>query len=180
MLRLRFEIKNEIGLRTDIASGKLRVSQIRDVDINDLLGRETVQLDLDLIEAFAKNKTILVTGAGGSIGSEMCRQLCNFNPELLLLIEQAENPLFYIERELRRRFPNVSIKAIICNITDKGANTAAPAILIVNLLRFITIPSAEVSSFNLNLFKRNYSRMRPLPILIPLLNCQASLRQLLK
>ncbi len=105
---------------TDIASGKLRVSQIRDVDINDLLGRETVQLDLDLIEAFAKDKTILVTGAGGSIGSEMCRQLCNFNPELLLLIEQAENPLFYIERELRRRFPNVSIKAIICNITDRN------------------------------------------------------------
>ncbi|GAH66659.1 unnamed protein product, partial [marine sediment metagenome] len=74
------------------------ISQIRDVDIDDLLGREAVQLDLDLIEAFAKDKTILVTGAGGSIGSEMCRQLCNFNPKLLLLIEQAENPLFYVER----------------------------------------------------------------------------------
>jgi FlaA1/EpsC-like NDP-sugar epimerase len=84
-----------------------------------LLGRETVQLDLDLIEAFAKDKTILVTGAGGSIGSELCRQLCNFNPQMLLLVEQAENPLFYIERELRRRFPNVNIKAIICNITDR-------------------------------------------------------------
>jgi FlaA1/EpsC-like NDP-sugar epimerase len=104
---------------TDIASGRFRVSQIRDVDINDLLGRETVQLDLDLIEAFAKNKTILVTGAGGSIGSEMCRQVCNFNPKLLLLVEQAENPLFYIERELHRRFPNVTVISIICNITDK-------------------------------------------------------------
>jgi len=104
---------------TDIASGKFRVSQIRDVDINDLLGREAVQLDLDLIEAFAKDKIILVTGAGGSIGSEMCRQLCNFNPNPLLLIEQAENPLFYIERELRKQFPAVSIKAIICNITDR-------------------------------------------------------------
>jgi len=104
---------------TDIASGKFRVSQIRDVDINDLLGRKTVQLDLDLIEVFAKNKTILVTGAGGSIGSEMCRQVCNFNPKLLLLAEQAENPLFYIERELRRRFPNVTVISIICNITDK-------------------------------------------------------------
>ncbi|MFZ2149208.1 MAG: nucleoside-diphosphate sugar epimerase/dehydratase [Sedimentisphaerales bacterium] len=104
---------------TDIASGKFRVSQIRDVDINDLLGRETVQLDLDLIEAFAKDKTILVTGAGGSIGSEMCKQLCNFTPKLLLLIEQAENPLFYIERELHKQFPEVPIKAIICNITDK-------------------------------------------------------------
>jgi len=104
---------------TDIASGKLRVSQIRDVDINDLLGREAVKLDMDLIEAFAKDKTVLVTGAGGSIGSEMCRQLCNFNPKLLLLIEQAENPLFYIERELRKQFAEVQIKAIICNITDK-------------------------------------------------------------
>ena len=104
---------------TDIASGKFRVSQIRDVDINDLLGRETVQLDLDLIEAFAKDKTILVTGAGGSIGSEMCKQLCNFTPKLLLLIEQAENPLFYIERELRKQFPAVLIKALICNITDR-------------------------------------------------------------
>jgi FlaA1/EpsC-like NDP-sugar epimerase len=105
---------------TDIASGKLRVSQIRDVDINDLLGREAVKLDTHLIEAFAKNKTILVTGAGGSIGSEMCRQLCNFNPKLLVLIEQAENPLFYVERELRKKFAEVSIKTIICNITDKA------------------------------------------------------------
>ena len=104
---------------TDIASGKFKVSQIRDVEINDLLGREVVQLDLDLIEAFAKDKTILVTGAGGSIGSEMCRQLCLFGPKLLLLVEQVENPLFYIERELRDKFPQLNIKAIICNITDK-------------------------------------------------------------
>lgn len=102
----------------DIASGKYRVSQIRDVDINDLLGREAVQLDVALIESFAKNKVVLVTGAGGSIGSEMCRQLCNFNPKLLLLLEQAENPLFYIEQELHQKFPAVSIKALICNITD--------------------------------------------------------------
>ena len=105
---------------TDIASGKFRVSQIRDVDINDLLGREVVQLDLDLIEAFAKDKTILVTGAGGSIGSEMCRQICLFSPRQLLLIEQAENPLFHVERDLRRQFPNVTIEPIICNITDRA------------------------------------------------------------
>ncbi|MBN1804254.1 MAG: polysaccharide biosynthesis protein [Sedimentisphaerales bacterium] len=105
---------------TDIAAGKLRVSQIREVDINDLLGRETVQLDLDLIENFAKDKTILVTGAGGSIGSEICKQLCNFNPKLILLIEQAENPLFYIERELSSKFPSIASKAIICDITDKA------------------------------------------------------------
>jgi len=104
---------------TDIASGKFRVSQIRDVDINDLLGREAVELDLDLIENFLKDKIILVTGAGGSIGSEMCRQVCNFKPKLLLLVEQAENPLFYIERELHKQFPEARIETIICNITDR-------------------------------------------------------------
>jgi len=104
---------------TDIASGKFTVSQIRDVDINDLLGREVVQLDLGLIEAFLTDKVIFVTGAGGSIGSEMCRQVCNFRPKLLLLIEQAENPLFYVERELNAQFPEVNKKAIVCNITDK-------------------------------------------------------------
>lgn len=105
---------------TDIASGKLQVSQIRDVDINDLLGREAVNLELDLIESYVRDKIILVTGAGGSIGSEMCRQLCYFEPKQLLLIEQAENPLFHIERELESTFPKVALKALVCNITDKN------------------------------------------------------------
>lgn len=104
---------------TDIASGKLRVSQIRDVDIDDLLGRDVVQLDLKSIESFLNNKTILVTGAGGSIGSEMCRQVCNFGPKLLLLLEQAENPLFFIERELRRDHPEVDIRPVIANMVDR-------------------------------------------------------------
>ncbi|MGB8226821.1 MAG: nucleoside-diphosphate sugar epimerase/dehydratase [Sedimentisphaerales bacterium] len=103
----------------DIASGRYRVSQIRDVDINDLLGREAIQLDLDIIEQYLKNKVILVTGAGGSIGSEMCRQVCNFEPKLLLLLEQAENALFFIERELRKSFPKVAMETIICDIIDK-------------------------------------------------------------
>jgi len=103
---------------TDIASGKLRVSQIRDVDINDLLGREAVQLDLHLVEKFVRDKIVLVTGAGGSIGSEMTRQLCRFQPKKLLLLEHAENPLFHIERELRSKFVNIDIEPLICNITD--------------------------------------------------------------
>ncbi len=115
-IKIRFRMVPSI---TDIASGRFKVSQIRDVDINDLLGREVVQLDLDLIGEFATNKTILVTGAGGSIGSEMCRQLCNFKPKLLLLVEQAENPLFYIERELKKTYPDVPLTTLICDITDK-------------------------------------------------------------
>lgn len=114
--KIRFRMVPSI---TDIASGKLKVSQIRDVDINDLLGRSVVQLDLDMIEKFLKNKVICVTGAGGSIGSEMCRQVCLFEPKLLLLIEQAENPLFHIERELRKNLPDVNIVAVICDIADK-------------------------------------------------------------
>ena len=104
---------------TDIASGKLNVSQIREVEISDLLGRDEIQLDIDMIKNFLSKKVILVTGAGGSIGSEMCRQVCNFEPKLLLLVEQAENPLFHIERELRKNYPNVNLKAIICDITDQ-------------------------------------------------------------
>ena len=105
---------------TDIAAGRFKVSQIRDVGINDLLGREAVQLDTDLIETFIKGKIILVTGAGGSIGSEMCRQICRFRPKSLLLVEQAENPLFYIEQELRERFPDIAMTAIVCDITDQS------------------------------------------------------------
>jgi FlaA1/EpsC-like NDP-sugar epimerase len=114
--KVRFRIVPSI---TDIAAGKLRVSEVRDVDINDLLGREVVHLDLDLIQAFARDKIILVTGAGGSIGSEMCRQIAQLGPELLLLVEQAENPLFYIERDLRRQFPAVRTQPLVCDITDR-------------------------------------------------------------
>ncbi|MHC4961780.1 MAG: polysaccharide biosynthesis protein, partial [Planctomycetota bacterium] len=103
---------------TDIASGKFSVSQMRHVDIDDLLGREVVQLDMLQLEKFLKDKVILVTGAGGSIGSEMCRQVCAFGPKLLLLVEQAENPLFFIEGELRKNFPDVQMKAVICDIAE--------------------------------------------------------------
>jgi len=112
---LRF---NTIPDLVEIASGKLRVSQIRDVDINDLLGREPVQLDLDLIGQFIRDKVVLITGAGGSIGAEMCRQVGQFAPRTLVLVEQAENPLFFIERELGQRFPQIDIQAHIADVVD--------------------------------------------------------------
>ena len=113
--KLRF---STVPSLTDIASGKFSVSQMRHVDINDLLGREVVQLDMLQLEKFLKDKVVLITGAGGSIGSEMCRQVCAFGPELLLLVEQAENPLFFIEQELRKNFPDVQMKAVICDIAE--------------------------------------------------------------
>jgi len=103
-----------------IASGRVRISQIRDVDINDLLGREPVKLETDLISAFIQDKVVMITGAGGSIGSEMCRQVAQFSPKRLLLVEQAETGLFFVERELRDNYPTIDIRPCICDITDKA------------------------------------------------------------
>ncbi|MCH9022035.1 MAG: polysaccharide biosynthesis protein [Planctomycetes bacterium] len=102
-----------------IASGQVSVSQTRDVDINDLLGRDPVQLDLDLIEEFIKDEVVMITGAGGSIGSEMCRQVGLFKPKMLLLVEQTENGLFFIERELHDKFPETRIQPHVCDVTDR-------------------------------------------------------------
>ncbi len=75
--------------------------QIRDVDINDLLRREPVQLNSDAISTLIAGRTVLVTGAGGSIGSEICRQVLKFRPKMLVLVERAENSLFQVEQEFR-------------------------------------------------------------------------------
>ena len=112
---LRFRIIPDL---VAIASGEVSVSQTRDVDINDLLGRDPVKLDLDLIREFIKDEVVMITGAGGSIGSEMCRQVGLFQPKMLLLLEQTEIGLFYIERELREKFPETAIQPHVCDITD--------------------------------------------------------------
>jgi FlaA1/EpsC-like NDP-sugar epimerase len=104
----------------DLIDGRVTVSQIRPVDINDLLGREVVKLDDDAIGKFLTGRRILITGAGGSIGSEMCRQVCLFRPMELILIEQAETPLFDIDNELKAAFPDIKISARICDIYDRG------------------------------------------------------------
>jgi FlaA1/EpsC-like NDP-sugar epimerase len=103
----------------DLISGKIRVSQMREIDINDLLGREPAKLDCEAISNYIHNKVVMITGAGGSIGSEMCRQIGNFAPARLVLVEQAENPLFFIEREMRRKFPELNITVYICDIFDR-------------------------------------------------------------
>lgn len=104
---------------TDLIAGRVQVSRIREVSIADLLGRDAVQLDTDLIGRELRGKRVLITGAGGSIGSEMCRQIAAFAPQRVILIEQAENNLFEIDRELRARFPRLDVRSCVADITDK-------------------------------------------------------------
>lgn len=99
-----------IPMIEDIASGKVSVSQFRDVQVEDLLGREPVQLDLGSISDYATGKVILVTGAGGSIGSEICRQISNFSPRKLILLGHGENSIYSIEMELKNLFKDKSIQ----------------------------------------------------------------------
>lgn len=94
----------------DIATGKVSVSQFRDVQVEDLLGRETVELDIDSISEYVTGKVVLVTGAGGSIGSEVCRQLSKFKPRKLVLLGHGENSIYTIEIELKVLFKDSQIQ----------------------------------------------------------------------
>jgi FlaA1/EpsC-like NDP-sugar epimerase len=112
---LRFKTLPAIA---DLIAGRAQVQQIRDVDINDLLGRAPVELDSASIAEFLDGRVVAVTGAGGSIGSEMCRQVARFAPKRLLLIEQAEQNLFEIDRELRAGFSDIDVVPYIADIGD--------------------------------------------------------------
>ncbi len=101
-----------------IIDGRVTMSQLQAVKIEDLLGREAVVLDAERISHFVRGRVVLVTGAGGSIGSELCRQIARFGPSRLLLVEQAENNLFHIHRHLVREFPDVPVVPCIADICD--------------------------------------------------------------
>ena len=104
-----------------VMTGKLTVSEMREVKIEDLLGRDEVELDMDAISEKLTNKTILVTGAGGSIGSEICRQVMKFKPRKVLLLGHGENSIYQIDMELRQIvFEEVEIIPIIADIQDRN------------------------------------------------------------
>ncbi|HEX2269061.1 MAG TPA: nucleoside-diphosphate sugar epimerase/dehydratase [Pyrinomonadaceae bacterium] len=100
----------------EILQGTVKVSRIRDVQIEDLLGREPVQLDEPEVERFVAGKVVMVTGAGGSIGSELVRQVARFRPAELLLVERTEFALFSIDRELRAAFPDLCIVPLMADV----------------------------------------------------------------
>ena len=103
---------------SDIVSGKVSVSALRNIELDDLLGRDPVALDLPGLEAFLKGRTVLVTGAGGSIGSELCRQIARFAPSRLVLFDQSEFALYTIEQEFRDQHGAVEVVAVIGDAKD--------------------------------------------------------------
>lgn len=103
----------------ELLQGKVTVSRIREIEIEDLLGRSPIQLDRNSMDRFLNGKTVVVTGAGGSIGSELVRQLADCDTENLILIERSEFNLFEIEREIRHKLPDVQLKVIIADICDR-------------------------------------------------------------
>lgn len=104
---------------SEIIDGRVSVSQIKRVDIEDLLGRDQVQLDQEAIQGYLTGKRVLVTGAAGSIGSEICRQVCSYKPAKLVLLDNAETPLYQIEKELVERFPDLRIVPIIADVRQR-------------------------------------------------------------
>ncbi|KGE18332.1 polysaccharide biosynthesis protein [Paenibacillus wynnii] len=103
----------------DLIAGKISVKKLRDVSVEDLLGREPVVADLNSILDYVHHKTVLVTGAGGSIGSELCRQIAPFMPDKLLLLGHGENSIYTIEMELRKSFPDLNIVTVIADVQDR-------------------------------------------------------------
>lgn len=117
----------DTGVRTqtipkieDLMTGKVSVTDIQDVKIEDLLGRDEVQLDMEAIANKLTGKTIMITGAGGSIGSEICRQVNRFTPKKLILLGHGENSIYLIERELKDKVaPHTAIIPVIADVQDR-------------------------------------------------------------
>ncbi|TCP24925.1 FlaA1/EpsC-like NDP-sugar epimerase [Scopulibacillus darangshiensis] len=104
----------------DLMMGKVSVNHVRDVKVEDLLGRDPIELDMESISESITGETILVTGAGGSIGSEICRQVTKFSPKKLVLLGHGENSIYTIEMELRNKYPNgPEFVTEIADIQDK-------------------------------------------------------------
>jgi FlaA1/EpsC-like NDP-sugar epimerase len=102
-----------------IINGNVSMKKVRDVELEDLLGREPVKLELNKIALYLKNKVVLVTGGGGSIGSELCRQIAVFLPKQLILLDFYENNAYDIQNELKFKYPDLNLTAVIANIREE-------------------------------------------------------------
>ena len=104
---------------SEVIDGKFSVKKIRDVDVEDLLGREPIKLDFSGISSYIENKVIMVTGGGGSIGSELCRQIAKFNPKELIIFDIYENNAYDLQNELLRKYKNLNLKTLIGSVRDR-------------------------------------------------------------
>jgi len=134
--RRAVELCNEAGLTVmtvpsyqDLMSGKVTVSQLRPVELEDLLGRDPVSLDLPGLKEWIASQVTMVTGAGGSIGSEICRQLAELNPSKIILMDHSEFALYQIEQEFREKFP---ASEIVCAVGDVKSNARLRQIMDVH------------------------------------------------
>ena len=121
------EICQETGVKTrvlptteEVINKQGAMNSLRDVEIEDLLGRDAIHLDNKNIQSLIKGKTVLVTGGGGSIGSELCRQIMKYTPEKLVILDIYENNLYDIEIELKAEYPKGQIEAVIASVRDKA------------------------------------------------------------
>ncbi|XPO21525.1 nucleoside-diphosphate sugar epimerase/dehydratase [Phosphitispora sp. TUW77] len=103
---------------SDLINGNISIDMIREVSLDDLLGRDPVHIELEEIADYVAGQVVLVTGAGGSIGSELCRQVAPFSPGKLLLLGHGENSIYNIEMELKQNFPDLTLETIIADIQD--------------------------------------------------------------
>jgi FlaA1/EpsC-like NDP-sugar epimerase len=133
----------------EIVGNRVNLSRIREVAIEDLLGREPVQLDEGQLNASIRGAVVMVTGAGGSIGSELCRQICRYAPARLVLVERFENALFEIHRELTAAFPQLAISPELCDVTDarriEQVLSAARPSIVVHAAAHKHVPMMEVN-----------------------------------
>ncbi|MPQ43425.1 polysaccharide biosynthesis protein [Clostridium tarantellae] len=122
IIALCHETKTKVKLMPglyEMIGGQVNLTKMRDVDLKDLLGREEVKLDKKNIKKYINFKRVLVTGGGGSIGSELCRQIAYFNPKELIILDIYENNAYELQNELSRVFPNVNQKVVIASVRDK-------------------------------------------------------------
>ncbi|QWD76443.1 polysaccharide biosynthesis protein [Polynucleobacter sp. MWH-UH24A] len=132
----------------DLASGRVRISDLHDLDMNDLLGRVAVNPDIELLEKNIRGQVILVTGAGGSIGSELCRQIINFSPKTIVLLDSSEHSLYLIYEELKRKL--TSLKN---DLSNENSNESA-VLDLTSLPRLEPcLASVRDSNLLLNIFK---------------------------
>ena len=111
------ELKRLPGM-FQLVNGEVSISKLKDVDVNDLLGREPIKVDLDSIMGYVSDKVVMVTGGGGSIGSELCRQVASHKPKQLIIVDIYENTTYDIQLELKRRYPDLDLVVLIASIRN--------------------------------------------------------------